>query len=345
VDINSGLFDESELPKSANWAVVVYAMDLINKAMTGSTDSFIDFDEINYTWTYHNEHSITDFLKNIIEDIFVHTTPGSLSYSPTNIIQPKRLFSLEDNNDFSRTLKKYYETKGLYENNSAPRFRDKYEPCSFINKWMKNLEIAEHIEIKSHAEGFGVTIHLFEDENDTTGMHLADKGFGVLQLFAVLLKIETAILEAKANAELYQHNHLGLNPELAKYLRGHNELYPATVALEEPECHLHPSLQSRFADMIVDATKQYGIHFIIESHSEYFIRKIQLAVSHEEISSDEIALLYVNSKKRASYLPIISNIGINNDGMLINEFGPGFFDEGLRLSRELYKSQRDTNEE
>lgn len=345
MDINSAFFDDSDLPKSANWAVIVYAMDLINKIITGSTHSFISFDEINYTWTYYNEYSVNDFLKNIIEDIFVHLIPGSLSYSPTNIIQPKRLYSLEDNNDFSRTLKRYYETKGLYENNSVPKFGNRYQPCAFINKWMKNLEIAEHIEIKSHAEGFGVTIHLFEDETDTVGMHLADKGFGVLQLFAVLLKIETAILEAKTNEELYQYNYQGLNREFIKYLRGHNQLYPATVALEEPECHLHPSLQSKFAEMIVDANKQYGIHFIIESHSEYFIRKIQLAVSQEEIQSNDIALLYVNPKKRAAYLPVISNIGLDSDGTLKNEFGPGFFDEGLRLSRELYKSKGATNEE
>ena len=345
MDMNSAFFDESDLPESANWAVIVYAMDLINKAITDSSQSFISFDEINYTWTYHNEHSVNEFLKNIIEDIFVHLTPGTVSYSPTNIIQPKRLYSLEDNNDFSRTLKKYYETKGLYENNSAPKFRERYQTCTFINKWMKNLEIAEHIEIKSHAEGVGVTIHLFEDETDTVGMHLADKGFGVLQLFAVLLKIETAILEAKTNEELYQYNYKGLNTEFIKYLRGHNQLYPATVALEEPECHLHPSLQSKFAEMIVDANKQYGIHFIIESHSEYFIRKIQLAVSQKEIQSNEIALLYVNPKKRAAYLPVISNIGLDNDGTLKNEFGPGFFDEGIRLSRELYKPQKATNEE
>ena len=97
--------------------------------------------------------------------------------------------------------------------------------------------------------------------------------------------------------------------------------------------------------MIVDANKQYGIHFIIESHSEYFIRKLQLAVSKEEIQSDDIALLYVNPKKRAAYLPVISNIGLESDGTLKNEFGPGFFDEGLRLSRELYKPKRATDEE
>jgi predicted ATPase len=120
-------------------------------------------------------------------------------------------------------------------------------------------------------------------------------------------------------------------------LRSYNVLKPVTVALEEPECHMHPSLQSKLADMIVEAFKLYGVHFLIESHSEYFIRKLQLLVSDKSISNNDVSLLYVNSASRPEHIPAITDIGLDSDGSLKNEFGPGFFDESLRLSRMLFR--------
>lgn len=354
MEVNSELFDESSLPEKANWTVILYAMDLINKAATNSPDdSLVSFDEINMARYYSMEKSLDDYFRSVIEEVFVNMLPGSLSYSPTSIVQPKRLYSLEENTDFARTLKRYFVVKKLFEEEKGTtasrlqrsvKLKD-YKPCMFIDKWLKQLKIADHVDITRHVEGYGVTIHLYESEEDQDGMQLADKGFGVLQLFAELLKIETAIIETAVNEKLYTYETTGLSKEIIKCLRTYNELHPATVALEEPECHLHPSLQSKFADMIVDANKQYGIHFLIESHSEYFIRKLQLLVSQKEIDSKDISLLYVNSASRPSYLPVIMDIGLETDGTLRNEFGPGFFDESIRLSRELFKPKTEDDEE
>lgn len=351
MEFNSELFDESSLPETANWSVILSAMDLINKVTTCSSRSLINFDEVNMSWYYQMENSIDGFLRNVIEDVFVKLLPGSMAYSPTTIVQPKRLYSLEESNDFARTLKRYFDSKRLFEEDKdigvylAGSKEKEYKPCMFIDKWLKQLGIADHVDIKTHADGYGVTIHLYDSEEDMVGMQLVDKGFGVLQLFAVLLKIEIAILEMKTNEQLYKYYTSGLSQKIIAFLRTHNQLHPATVALEEPECHLHPSLQSKFADILVDANKQYGIHFLVESHSEYFIRKLQLLVSQKEIDSKDISLLYVNSASRPSYLPVITDIGLETDGTLKNEFGSGFFDESLRLSKELFKQKTEDDEE
>ncbi len=47
------------------------------------------------------------------------------------------------------------------------------------------------------------------------------------------------------------------------------------VLLEEPESNLHPNLQSKLADFLIDASDRFGIKWVIETHSEYFIRKLQ----------------------------------------------------------------------
>lgn len=353
-----GSLHYSNLPKLADWNVILKAMDLINKATTETSHSLIDdIDEYSLDGKirYKFEMLLDDFLTKLIEEIFVNLVPGSITYTPTTIVQPKRLYSLEENDDFARTLKRFFEAKKSFEdedNKEKNSIRvyleiqnktykdDSYKPCSFINKWLKELDIANHVEIKSHADGYGVTIHLYENKKDKKGMQLVDKGIGGLQLFAVLLKIETAILETKTNEIRYKHDTTGLNEEIIKLLRTHNQLYPTTVALEEPECHLHPSLQSKLADMIVDANLQYGIHFLIESHSEYLIRKLQLLVSQEEIENNNISMLYINPTNRPSCLPIIIDIGIDTDGTLKNEFGTGFFDESWRLSKELYRPKK-----
>lgn len=152
---------------------------------------------------------------------------------------------------------------------------------------------------------------IFLHRNDETEDRLlADEGYGITQLVYIILQVETAILTAKK-----------------EYSDFHYE--QQTIAIEEPEIHLHPRLQSLLAEMFVYAYKEYNIHFIIETHSEYLIRKMQLLVSKEEIGNDDISLLYVHDadeSKRPNGEPQIKDIGICSDGYLNESLGLGFFD-------------------
>ena len=352
-DVNSYIFDKNDLPEEANWTVCILALDIINKISTGLEKSYVSFDEVNESEYYMLENKIDSFLQKTLEDIFSKIMPGSFTYSPTTIVRPQRLYSLEDDSDFIDSIKRFFELKRLWisevEKDKSWEYKHKdkvkHQPCSFINKWLNQLGIAHHVDIKSHVNGYGATIHLFDSEEDEKGMLLADKGFGVLQLFAFLLKIENAIVESQIIEVRYPNYTDGLSKDIIKYLRSYNQLHPLTIALEEPECHLHPSLQSKFADIISDANTQFGIHFLIESHSEYFIRRLQLLVAQKVIKNEDVSLLYVNAQNRHSYTPAISDIGIDPDGTLKNEFGPGFFDESLRLSKELFRTNEDDNKE
>lgn len=67
----------------------------------------------------------------------------------------------------------------------------------------------------------------------------------------------------------------------------------------------------------------YKIKSIIETHSEYIIRKTQLFVKENEyeVNSNESALLFI--------LIICTpyNMNYREDGKFINDFGEGFYDE------------------
>lgn len=49
-----------------------------------------------------------------------------------------------------------------------------------------------------------------------------------------------------------------------------------TIILDEPETHLHPDWQIIFAELIVLLNKYLGMHILINSHSPYFVRAIEV---------------------------------------------------------------------
>lgn len=114
------------------------------------------------------------------------------------------------------------------------------------------------------------------------------------------------------------------------------------IAIEEPEIHLHPKYQSLLADMFVEAYQKYNIHFIIETHSEYLIRKLQVLVADKEnaLAPNDVSLNYVDKEENG--ISHNRKIEILEDGRLSGSFGPGFFDEADSLAMDLmrYKVRR-----
>lgn len=49
-----------------------------------------------------------------------------------------------------------------------------------------------------------------------------------------------------------------------------------TIILDEPEIHLHPEWQLLFAELIVLIQKEFGVHVLLNTHSPYFLRAIQI---------------------------------------------------------------------
>ncbi len=49
-----------------------------------------------------------------------------------------------------------------------------------------------------------------------------------------------------------------------------------TIVLDEPEVHLHPEWQLSFAEIIVLLQKEFGLHILLNTHSPYFLRALQV---------------------------------------------------------------------
>jgi predicted ATPase len=116
---------------------------------------------------------------------------------------------------------------------------------------------------------------------------------------------------------------------------------------------LHPKLQSLLADFFVLTINNFpGFRFIIETHSEYFIRKLQYLTALNEssnnedieksISPDKSIIYYFNEERldeNGNRLNInekkVKEIKIKKNGNLSSRFGSGFFDESVRLQFQL----------
>ena len=105
-----------------------------------------------------------------------------------------------------------------------------------------------------------------------------------------------------------------------------------TLCIEQPEIHLHPALQAELATLLAECTqKPFENKFIIETHSEHLILRLQRLIRNGQFSSDDLAVFYVNKMKEGtSCVPL----RLNEEGDFIDEWPNGFFEEGFR---ELFR--------
>jgi hypothetical protein len=79
------------------------------------------------------------------------------------------------------------------------------------------------------------------------------------------------------------------------------------IILDEPEIHLHPEWQLKFAELIVLLQKEFGMHILLTTHSPYFVNALE--VFSEKYGVDEKCKYYVAENVENS--SIIKNVTDN----------------------------------
>jgi hypothetical protein len=279
------------------------------------------------------------YLSQVFSELHTISMPHNLSYVSSSLVNIKRLYSLESTDSFTNLLKNYFAAERIYSKSmieGESNSEEIYHPGDFMNKWLQLFGLVDSIKMEVDETQTGVTIRLYESNKDTKGSLLSDQGYGVTQLFVILLRIETAILESQRYCSLDDEGEYSTNP---KDFHDNPVFYvPSTIAIEEPEVHQHPKFQSMLADVFVDAYKNYNVNFIIETHSEYLIRKLQNLVAAKKIDRKDTSIIYVydaDLENRPQNEPQLKKIEILPDGRLSDKFGEGFFDEADRLAMNL----------
>ena len=115
----------------------------------------------------------------------------------------------------------------------------------------------------------------------------------------------------------------------------------ATVLLEQPEIHLHPSAQSDLADAIIDAVKVRGLQVILESHSEHLLRRLQRRIAEEHFRADQLALYFCEMSDGASQLvPLRLDLWGDIENWPKNFFGDEFSEMAAMTDAALARQRK-----
>jgi predicted ATPase len=104
----------------------------------------------------------------------------------------------------------------------------------------------------------------------------------------------------------------------------------STIIMEQPEIHLHPSVQAALADLFVEAVHAWedgharNIQLLIESHSEHFLRRLQRRIAEEAIDRDSVAIYVCRSTSSGS---VIDPLDVDLYGNITNWPDSFFGDE------------------
>lgn len=89
----------------------------------------------------------------------------------------------------------------------------------------------------------------------------------------------------------------------------------STLFVAQPEIHLHPSVQSLFGDYLVDQINTTNKNYVVETHSEYLLNRIRLAIVKGQLKEDELSIYFVENKADDA---ILHKIKFAKNGQILN---------------------------
>ena len=104
------------------------------------------------------------------------------------------------------------------------------------------------------------------------------------------------------------------------------------IAIEQPELHLHPRLQAEIADLFLEAVKHRNHQFLIETHSEHCILRLQRRIREttkgtspddRSLMSEDIVVYHVSSEDGCTRL---RRIDVDKNGEFVQPWPDDFFE-------------------
>lgn len=104
------------------------------------------------------------------------------------------------------------------------------------------------------------------------------------------------------------------------------------VAIEQPELHIHPRLQAEIADLFLEAFQKYGHQFLIETHSEHCILRLQRRIREttkgkpaegRSLMSEDVVVYHVSTLDNCT---CVRRIDVDRNGEFVQPWPDDFFE-------------------
>jgi len=273
-------------------------------------------DTLNYGLIYYLEY-LSEYYKN-------------LQYIGPLREEPKRFYSFSTLRSLNMGLrgentthvlsvreKKPIEFLEIQKEKQKIQFKEKKEMnlLMSLNRWLEIMNLQKIKPVKRLELITKLKIEYSKNQPEESSVSIPDVGFGLSQILPVIVG--------------------GLMLDSGE-----------TLILEQPEIHLHPRMQGDLADFILCNAK-LGKRFIVETHSEYFIKRLCLRIAQflDEDLSKLVSIYFVVPNENFEGASIV-DVEINEYGRIIN-WPKGFFDdeEDRLLLEAIYQKEKSKLEE
>ena len=258
----------------------------------------IDFDSTIFSWVYNNknrdfyfrslyndEYSIvTKTLIQIIEQVIDEARwqfdKRFINHVSPLRAHPKRYYFLDKAN--IRTALDSLDGDSLTE-----ILKENVIVKNKVNTWLKTFGLQVEVDPLQDI------VHKLKIKQYTLDLDITDVGFGISQILPIIVQ---------------------------GFLSSDNSL----TMIEQPEIHLHPKMQAELADLFIDIA---GIaiknkdklsipkkHLLIETHSEYLLRRLRRRISEGEISAQDVAIYFIVPPKNENSSAEIQEKKVSENG-------------------------------
>lgn len=186
------------------------------------------------------------------------------------------------------------------------------ELLSEVSSWYeKNLRRKLRVR---EIPGSGVRLVLQNLEQAAYDVDIRDTGEGMIQVLPVLTA--TALGRQKS-------------------LGG-----PGILAIEEPESHLHASLQRSLAEWLCDlAATPDPPRLLLETHSEHLLLGLQLQIVQGRLRPEDVLVYWVRQLPNGE--SFAEQVTFDRDARLQGDWPPGVFADDTEVAREIIQARRE----
>ncbi|WP_412560844.1 AAA family ATPase [Winogradskyella sp. MIT101101] len=236
---------------------------------------FSDFNELEELLRNEQYYYLSSF-KSSISSMF-NRFDDKINYISSFRLYPERTYYETSKKDLKvgKFGENYEDQIIAWETKKSPEYKE-------LISILKDLGLLH--EIKSKRLDGGRFEILIRTKANGVWSSLSDVGFGISQFLPIIV----------ADLQLGKRS---------------------TLFIAQPEIHLHPRIQAQFGDYLVNRITKENKRYIIETHSEYLINRIRLAIAKKTISQQDVKTYFIDNngiKAKHYNLSFLKNGQIKN---------------------------------